>query len=267
MPQRSIRSRLARGEVVLGTMAFELHGPGLARIAANAGADFIILDMEHSGWGYETIKQQIALARGAGLLPIVNPPRGTHEHIGRCLDLGAGGLLIPAVETRAQAEALVQAARYPPDGTRGAAFGVAHDDYRAGDVARTMAAANRSVLLMAKIETVKGVENAGAILATPGIDVGFIGHTDLSVSMGHPAKFTRPQFLKARDAVVAACRRHGKAAGCFSPGPEVGLAWIEAGFQVVNYSGDIWLLGGALKAGFDVLRTARPCSPRLRRKP
>lgn len=258
MPPRNLKPRLRKGEVVLGTMAFEFPGPGLARIAANAGADFIILDMEHSGWGYETIKDQIALARGAGLVPIVNPPRGTHEHVGRCLDLGAGGLLVPVVESRAQAEALVEAARYPPRGTRGSAFGVAHDDYRGGDVARTMAAANRGVLLMAKIETVKGVANADAIMSVPGIDVGFVGHTDLSVSMGHPGKFSRPAFLRARDKVVAACRKHGKAAGCFAPSVEAGLDWIGAGFQVVNYSGDIWLLGGALKSGLDALGRARP---------
>src|SRR5205807_258239 len=117
-------SRLAAGETVFGTMVFEFDSPGLARIVAGAGADFIILDMEHSGWGIETIKRQIAFARGAAIVPLVNPPSDAREFIGRPLDLGACGLLVPVVETRGQAEAIVAATRYPPQGRRGSAFGV-----------------------------------------------------------------------------------------------------------------------------------------------
>src|SRR5450432_307999 len=118
MLQGTLKSRLSAGETVFGTMVFEFDSPGLARIVAGAGAEFIILDMEHSGWGVATIKRQIAYARGAGLAAIVNPPGDAHHQICRPLDLGAEGVMVPVVETAAQAEAIVRATRYPPAGTR-----------------------------------------------------------------------------------------------------------------------------------------------------
>ena len=254
MPRNTLKSQLRAGETIFGTMVFEFDSPGLARIVAGAGADFIILDMEHSGWGIETIKRQIAHAHGAGLAPIVNPPGAAHEHICRPLDLGAIGVMVPVVETRAQAEAIVRATRYPPLGTRGAAFGVAHDDYLVGDVGATMASANERTLVIVKIETAEGVRNVDAIMSVPGVDVGFVGHTDLSVSLGMPGQFASPEFIAARDAVVAACRAHQKAAGCLVASPEAGRQWIAAGFQLVTYLGDIWLLGNALRSGLDAMR-------------
>jgi 2-keto-3-deoxy-L-rhamnonate aldolase RhmA len=225
MRDNPLKTRLAAGEVVFGTMVFEFDSPGLARIVAAAGAAFIILDMEHSGWGVETIKRQIAFARGAGLVAVVNPPSDAREFIGRPLDLGADGLMIPVVETAAQAEAIVAATRYPPLGTRGSAFGIAHDDYAAGDVAATMAAANEHILVIVKIETAKGVANADAILGVPGIDIGFVGHTDLSASLGIPGQFAHPDLIAARAAVVDCCRKHGKAAGrpCHDAGSRPGV--------------------------------------------
>jgi len=258
MNRKSLKSRLAAGETLLGTMVFEFDSPGLARIVAGAGADFIILDMEHSGWSIETIKRQIAHANGAGLTALVNPPSDAHDQICRPLDLGAIGVMVPVVETRAQAEAIVRATRYPPVGTRGSAFGVAHDGYRIGDVAATMKSANERTLVIVKIETAAGVANADAIMGVPGVDVGFVGHTDLSVSLGIPGQFDNPTFIAARDAVVAACRKHKKAAGCLVATPESGRQWIEAGFRLVTYLGDIWLLANALRAGLDAMRATRP---------
>jgi 2-keto-3-deoxy-L-rhamnonate aldolase RhmA len=255
MIENTVKQRLAGGELVLGTFAMEFATPGLAPIVAAAGADLVVLDMEHSGWSFETVKGQIAQARGAGLAPIVNP-RGGHRHAEHqlLLDLGAFGIMVPQVETRAQAEAIVAATRYPPHGTRGAAFGVAHDLYRAGDVPATMRNADARTLVVVKIETAAGVRNAAEIMAVPGIDVGFVGHTDLSLSLGVPLQLRHPDFQAALEAVVAACRAQGKAAGCLVGSIEEGRERIAQGFRLVLHSGDIWLLGAALKAGIDELR-------------
>lgn len=255
MRENPVKQKLARDELVIGTFVMEFATPGLAQIVAAAGADLIALDMEHSGWSFETVKQQIANAHGAGLVPIVNP-RGGHRFADHqlLLDLGALGIMVPQVETRAQAEAIVQGTRYPPHGTRGAAFGVAHDGYRVGDVPQTMRSADARTLVTVKIETAEGVRNAAQIMSVPGIDVAVIGHTDLSLSLGIPMQLDHPDFVAARDAVLAACREHGKTAGCVVGDPETGRAWIAKGFRMVMYSGDIWLLGGALKAGIERLR-------------
>jgi 2-keto-3-deoxy-L-rhamnonate aldolase RhmA len=256
MLENAVKQRLARGELVIGTFVMEFASPGLAGIVAAAGADLVVLDMEHSGWSFETVKHQIAQARGAGLVPVVNP-RGGHRHAEHqlLLDLGAFGIMVPQVETRAQAEAIVRATRYPPGGTRGAAFGVAHDLYRVCDVPATMRNADARTLVVAKIESAEGVRNAAEIMSVTGIDVGLVGHTDLSLSLGIPMQRHHPAFLAALDAVMAACRDHGKAAGCLVGTVEEGRERIGQGFRLVLYSGDIWLFGGALKAGIDDLRT------------
>jgi 2-keto-3-deoxy-L-rhamnonate aldolase RhmA len=253
--ENAVKRKLARGELVVGTFVMEFASAGLAQIVAAAGADFVMFDMEHSGWSFETVKQQVANARGAGLVPIVNP-RGGHRFAEHelLLDLGAQGIMVPHVESAEQAEAVVRGTRYPPHGTRGAAFGVAHDDYRAGDVLATMRAATAETLIIVKIETALAVREIERIVSVDGIDVALIGHTDLSLSLGVPLQLDHPDFVAAIDAVLAACRRHGKAAGCVAGDVASGRAWIARGFRMVAYSGDIWLLGGALKAGIDALR-------------
>ena len=255
MLENSVKDRLARNEVVVGTFIMEFASPGLARIVAAAGCDFVVLDMEHSGFSFETVKQQVAQARGAGLVPVVNP-RGGHRFAEneQLLDIGAMGLMVPCVETGAQAEAIVRGTRYPPDGTRGAAFGVAHDGYRVGDVPAVMKRANASSLITVKIETAEGVRNAEEIIGVPGIDVAVIGHTDLSLSLGIPMQLEHPDFLAAIDHVIATARAHGKAAGCVVGDVEQGRAWLGRGFRMIIYSGDIWLFGNALKDGVDGLR-------------
>jgi len=90
------------------------------------------------------------------------------------------------------------------------------------------------------------------------IDVAFVGHTDLSVSLGLPLEFDRPEFVKARDAVLAACQRHGKIAGNLVGNPKWGKAWIRKGFRMIAYMGDIWLLQSALQEGIDAMKDAAP---------
>lgn len=250
-----VKQKLARDKLVVGTFVMEFASPGLARIVAGAGADFVVFDMEHSGWSFETVKQQIANARGASLVPIVNP-RGGHRFAEHelLLDLGALGIMVPHVETAEQAAAIVRGTRYPPAGTRGAAFGVAHDGYRAGDVAGTMRTADAQTLVTVKIETAAAVRSIEQIMDIDGIDLAVIGHTDLSLSLGVPLQLDHPDFVAASDAVLAACRRRGKAAGCVVANPEQGRQWVAKGFRTVVYSGDIWLLGGAPEAGFERLR-------------
>ena len=255
MRANPVKAKLARGEIAFGTMVFEFATPGLAPILAGAGAEFVILDMEHSGWTFETVKAQIAHAHGAGIVPIVNTAGGMrHDSIGRSLDLGALGVKIPVVETAEQARMIVAATRYPPRGNRGSAFGVAHTDYLLGDTNAQIAAAEARTIVVVKLETAKGAANADAIMAVPGVDIGFVGHTDLSVSLGRPGDFAHKEFVAARDAVVAACNRHGKTAGCLVGSPESGRAWIAAGFRFVAYLGDIWLLANALREGIDAMK-------------
>ena len=149
MRSNPVKRTIGDGGVSLGTMVFEFNTPGVGRIAAEAGAEFVIYDMEHTGWSIETIRLLIATSRAANLVPMVRVPATEYHLLSRPLDVGAMGLMVPMVESEAQARLIVQSAKYPPLGRRGAAFIIAHDDYKAGDVVAKMESANDEILLIA----------------------------------------------------------------------------------------------------------------------
>ena len=146
-----VRAKLRKGGTAFGHMAFEFFTPGLCQIMANAGAEFCIFDTEHSGAGIETLKAQAAFARGTGLVPMARVP-GSHYHlIAPVLDAGMMGIMVPMVETAEQAAVIARWCRYRPQGTRGLAFAMPHDDYAGGDHIKAMKQANERTLVMALI--------------------------------------------------------------------------------------------------------------------
>ena len=256
MRPNPVRAALLKGGIAFGTMAFEFFTPGLPAVLARAGADFVVLDTEHSGVGIETIKAQIAFSHGAGIVPMVRVP-GLHYHlVATVLDAGAMGIMVPMMETAAQAESLAKWCRYRPEGVRGLAFNMAHDEYSGGDVTQKMAEANARTLTTALVETVDGIKNVDAIAAVPGIDVVWLGHYDLTNSMGITGQFDHPDFLKAVERLVAACRRHGKAPGFLVTDVAAARTWLQRGFRCLGYSTDIALMQSALAAGIAGLRDA-----------
>src|SRR5215213_3240359 len=114
MNRNRLKEKLSGGQPVIGTYVQEFYTAGLPKIVAAAGADFLIFDYEHSGWTTESLRTQIMLARGAGLVPIVNSPGEKYEREGLLLDMGALGLMVPHVRTPEECRALVAATRYPP---------------------------------------------------------------------------------------------------------------------------------------------------------
>jgi 2-keto-3-deoxy-L-rhamnonate aldolase RhmA len=237
-------------------MVFECISAGLPQIVRNAGAEFVLYDMEHTGLEFETLKTQLALCRGLELVPMVRVPRGEYHFIARALDIGALGVMIPMVATRAEAEYHVSCARYPPLGRRGAAFGFAHDDYQGGDVGAKMAALHERTLVIAQIETDEGLRNVDAIAAVPGVDALWIGQFDLTNFLGIPAQFEHRDYLAAVDRVVAACEAHGKAAAILATDEAWARDYAAKGFRLMAYGIDQLLLQDALRRGLDVVRDA-----------
>lgn len=249
-----VKTKLQRGETSIGTFVFEFNTPGIARLAAEAGAEFVIYDMEHTGWSVESIRMLIASGRGTRAAPVVRVPATEYHFIARVLDCGATGVMVPMVESVGQAEQIVRFAKYPPDGRRGAAFTIAHDDYTAGDVAEKARAANEAGLLIAQIETVQGLEHVGEIAAVEGIDVLWIGQYDLTSSLGVAGRFDHPDYHAAVARVVAACRDHGKIPGMMSTSDDEGRWQLEQGFRMIACGGDLWIYQQALRDGIFVLR-------------
>jgi 2-keto-3-deoxy-L-rhamnonate aldolase RhmA len=129
-----------------------------------------------------------------------------------------------------------------------------HDDYSDGHVVQKLREANDRTLVIALIETAAGIANAEAIMGVEGIDIGWLGHFDLTNSMGIPGRFDHPEFLVSVDRLVAACRRHGKPAGVLGGSVETAEAWRTRGFRIFAYGTDISLLQESLRDGLDRLR-------------
>ena len=194
------KDKLRRGEPVFGGWSLTGH-PAVAEIMAAEGFDFIGVDMEHTPTSVEGFYHNV-LAR----LPACDPVIAK-----QVLDMGAAGIIVPSVNSPAEAAQSVAMAKFPPDGVRGASlcratgFGRDFDEYFKNH--------NREVIVVVMLEHINAVQQADVILATPGIDAAFIGPYDLSASMGLAGQLNHPDVLAAQQTILDACRRHNVAPG------------------------------------------------------
>jgi 2-keto-3-deoxy-L-rhamnonate aldolase RhmA len=246
MRTNPLKQKLQSGAASYGLFAFEFFTPGLAQIAQGAGAEWILLDMEHSGAGIDTIKQQLACCRGLSLTPFVRVPAGQYHFIARALDMGALGIMVPMVESAQQARDIVSWTRYPPAGRRGGVLGAAHDDYTGGSAKDKFALANERCFVMLQVETEVGVEHVDDIAAVPGVDSVCIGFLDLSNFLGVPGQRDHPKYLAAVDRIAAAARKHGKVLGTAAPDEQFAREYYAKGFRLICFGPDVSLLQSAL---------------------
>lgn len=233
----------------------EFVSPGIGHIVKAAGSDFVLLDMEHSGFSFETVKSAIRYFESADVAVIVRVPSQDYHMLARACDMGAEGIMAPMVSNALQAKAIVDSIKYHPDGRRGVALGVGHDNYRVAPVAEALASANKRTTFFCLIETEEGAEQAEAIAAVPGVDCLWVGHFDLSTSLGVPGDFNHPKFTAAMDKIVEAAKKHGKSLGRLVPSTDQGIAFYRQGFDFCCYSGDAWVLRDALAAANAIIRS------------
>jgi 2-keto-3-deoxy-L-rhamnonate aldolase RhmA len=245
MNRNPVKETLAAGGRALGSMVFEFFTPCIARVCANAGAEFVMYCMEHTGISLETLKPQFSLCRAMGVVPLARVPATEYHFIARALDVGALGIMVPMVDTAEQAAHIVSCTRYPPEGRRGAAFGFAHDDYQGGDVLEKIRAIHARTLVICMIETRKGLENVEAIAATPGVDVLWLGHFDLTNFLGIPGDFAHPMYRDAVARIAAAAKAQGKAAGYMAADEALGREYLAAGYRMIATGTDQGLLQAA----------------------
>jgi 2-keto-3-deoxy-L-rhamnonate aldolase RhmA len=232
----------------------EFYVPGLAQMARAVGAEFIVYDMEHSGAGLDAIKAQCAACRGIGVAPIVRVAAARYDLVAGALDVGAHGVMVPMVENAVQAREIVSWTRYPPAGKRGAAFGVAHDDYLPGLPAVKMAAAMERTLVLPILESPAGIEAAPEIAAEPGVDVLWLGSFDLTSFMGIPAQFDHPRYKAAEARMLDATRAHGKTAGFVAADGASARDCRARGYGMLAVGIDFQLYQRALAEGIAALR-------------
>jgi 2-keto-3-deoxy-L-rhamnonate aldolase RhmA len=235
-------------------MVFEFFAPGMPQVLKAAGCEFALFDMEHSGLGFETLKMLFAGCRGVDIAPLVRVPRSEYHFLARALDVGAHGVMVPMVESAIEAQRIVEATHYPPQGRRGAAFGIAQDDYLGGEVRAKITALDARTLVIAQIESERGLDEVEAIAATAGIDVLWLGHFDLTNFLGIPGEFEHPRYLAAIGRIVGAAHAAGKGLGFMAADADWARRYRAFGFNMIAVGLDHSLLQSAIRTALAPLQ-------------
>jgi 2-dehydro-3-deoxyglucarate aldolase/4-hydroxy-2-oxoheptanedioate aldolase len=233
-----------------------MASPLAAEVCAAAGADWLLLDFEHGGGGEDQIRDVVPAAGSYGVPTVVRVESAARIRIGRVLDSGAAGIMLPRLDTAAEAAAAIRHLRYPPAGDRGVA--TYNRACRFGLDPGALDRANDQVLGVVQIESAAAVGQADQIASLDGVDVLFVGPRDLSHDLGVPGDITAPQFTDAIEQVKAASRRHGKACGLLVNDGAAAARRLEQGWSFVAIGSDSTLLAAAVSAEFGRARTARP---------
>jgi len=242
--QLPLRERILGGELLVGTFC-NLGSPVAVEVAGKSGLDWLVIDLEHGSGTEADLLIQIYAALAAGITACVRVEVNARLRLGRALDLGAAGIMVPRLDTADEVRTAVAHLRYPPDGIRGVALStrgaglasLAHRDVRAK---------NQTLPLLVQVESPSAVAEAPEIAAIDGVDVLFVGPTDLTHSLGVPGDFAHPTYLEALGLVVAGARSAGKEAGILIRRPEDLERHVDLGFRFIGVGSDsAWIADGA----------------------
>ena len=246
------RTRTAK----LGHFIVEFATPGIGHILKSAGCEFVLFDLEHSGFGFETVKSAIRYFEAAGLPAIVRVPSKEYHHIARAMDMGAEGMMLPMVGNADEARAHPRL--HEVSSRRAGAASRCRSRTTATGRGRSPTSSPRPTSARpssARSRPPRGWRTPTRIAAIDGVDCLWVGHFDLSVSLGIPGEFGHPKFTDAIDKVRRRRRRkHNKALGRLVPTVEQGVELFAQGFDFICYSGDVWVLQNALAEAIGRLR-------------
>ena len=234
--ENGLKAKLKRGEVIIGTLT-KTRGPYVVEAFAQAGLDYLDMDAEHTDFDMKELVATVHHAHLAGITPMVRLPALEQHFVTRFLDNGCQCLILPSIKTGAEARRFVEFSKFHPEGKR--AFGM----YGAPDIPAACAHANANTLLGLIIETPEALENLDEILI-PGIDVAWVGHSDLSQHLGIAGQFDHPRVTEAIDHVRAMCRTKGMAfcQWALPPTPGEVRSLLESGIRWIGYGMDLEFL-------------------------
>jgi 4-hydroxy-2-oxoheptanedioate aldolase len=253
-----LRARLAAGESTVGTFV-GAASPVTAEACAAAGVDWLLLDLEHGSGGEEQVRDVVPAAGAYGVPTLVRVESGARIRIGRVLDLGAAGVMLPRMDSAAEVREAVRHLRYPPDGDRGVA--TYNRACRFALDPGALARAGAEVLGVVQIESASAVEEVERIAAIDGVDVLFVGPQDLSFNLGVPFALDSPTYLAALERVRGAAERHGKACGLLVADGAAAAARHAEGWRFVAVGSDATLLAAAVADQLAQARRPVPATP------
>ena len=236
----SLRARTRAGETLLGCF-ITWPVSGVIELAAIAGFDFVVIDVEHGFFSIESVAATVLAADGAGIAVIVRAPSATSEQLGRYLDAGAAGTLLPRVESVAMARTAIEALKFAPDGKRGLG-GVRANRYATVPLGEFVRRSNDETLVAVQIEREGALAELAAIADEPAVDVLFVGPNDLSQALGAPGETTSKVFSREVARVASEAGRAGKAAGIMVARREEVTRLAELGYRFFTTSDRALLL-------------------------
>jgi 2-dehydro-3-deoxyglucarate aldolase/4-hydroxy-2-oxoheptanedioate aldolase len=250
-----MKRELAAGNVCLGA-TITIYSPAIAELLSRVGLDWLWIDTEHTALSLEEVSVILQATNGTDVSTVIRVPWNDKTLIKRAIDTGPDGILVPMINTVADAEAAVRAMKYPPRGERGAGIGRAQCyGMRMGEYLST---ANDDVMFIAQIEHVEAIANIDEIVDVAGLDSVMIGALDLSGSMGKLGQTDDPEVEEAVQKVLAACQRAGVPCGIVALGPEATNRRITEGFTSIITGIDVLWIHGAARAGLaEIQRPAR----------
>ena len=243
---------LLRERRPLAGMFIGFPSAALVEMCGYAGFDFVIIDNEHGPAGIETTEHLIRAARCAGTIPVV---RAEEPELGRVLDAGASGVQVPAVNTAAQAQRIVDACKYPPLGRRSAAFTTRAGGFSFYGGAAQIKRVNEGIAIILMIETMEAYRNLESIVAVPGIDALFVGLSDLAMSMGHAGDNQHPRMREAVETIIAACVRANLGCGLLAANATDFRRYSDLGARYLPMT-MASLVAGALREAIAVRKAA-----------
>jgi 2-keto-3-deoxy-L-rhamnonate aldolase RhmA len=247
MKPNRFKQVLAEGRIPCGHMVLEFVTRGIAFMLEEAGADFVLIDMEHTGFSMVDLANVLGWFKATTVAPFVRVPQLQYHFIARILDAGALGVMVPDVRNRAQAQAVVDAAKYAPLGKRGVALRTANTDFKPVAPLEFMKYANENTTVICMIETQEALDNLEDIVTTPGVDVVWVGQFDLSQDMGIIAQFDHPRMVDAFKLVASTAKKYGKAAVMQPPNLAVARQWLDMGANVMSCGADFVFYVDTLK--------------------
>jgi 2-keto-3-deoxy-L-rhamnonate aldolase RhmA len=259
-PNRA-KARLREGGIAVGTMVSELRTEEAGYVLAAAGFDFLVIDTEHGSANWETVQTISRAARSAGIAPLVRVTDTLYSLIARALDAGALGVMVPHVETAADAREIVRCVKYPPEGERGFGLRAAVTNYEQVSAAQVIAWSNAETLTFAQIESGRALDNLDDIASVPGIDVLLVGPNDLALSLGVAGDLMHQKMKDAYRHVAAVANRHGIAGGVHPGDLKVLEYGCAAGMRCLMFASDIRLLLGAARRAVQDLRALNAGRP------
>jgi 2-keto-3-deoxy-L-rhamnonate aldolase RhmA len=247
-----LRRRILGGETVVGTF-LNMGSPAATEICGRAGFDWLLIDMEHGSGTDADLLAMLYAARATDTPVIVRPEVATRPRVSRALDMGADGVMVPQLAGAAETAELAGWLRFQPVGSRGVALFTRGLGYGEGGHAGPKAR-NEQIVGMAQVETEQAVAEADAMAALEGVDVLFVGPTDLTHALGVPGQIDDPSYRTAISSVAAAAKAHGKATGVLLWKAEDARGYAELGFTVFAISSDGALLDRGIRSALAATR-------------